>query len=276
MEDKEKQNAQQKAQELIQTAKQTSQLAANLASGNFIGAAKNAINLLKDKQFKKKLKRKIITTIIQFMIPVMIVLCMFGIVNTMKDELINLLSSAVTSVTGFLSKAWQWITDDYWIKLDEKIEYIVDADTGETLGLANSMKPEDYLDENGNPRNTITENYTIVDKYVKELGNQGVSLKNLRLLGDADYSNEEKLLEDGTNKELVEKYIAEFIRADIITQQPHRQQRGTELVCSNNHNWIDGGVYFYRSKGETDIDFKNVSSEPEIQLEDSDYKQMDF
>lgn len=238
----------------------------------------NEEQIIKEK-FKKKLKRKLIKIALQCMIPIIIALCFFAVLNTIKDTLIDLLSNAGTAISGFLSEAWQWMTDDYWIKLDEKVEYIVDANTGETLGTPTTITDADLTDENGNPKSTTTESYTIVDKYVKELGNQGLSLQALRLLGDADYSNEEKLLEDGDNKELVEKYIAEFIRADIITQQPHKR-RGKELVSTNSQNWIDGGIYLYRTKKEPTInedDFIDGNyEEKNLEVTDKDYEQMDF
>ena len=98
-----------------------------------------------------------------------------------------------------------------------------------------------YLIVNGNPRKTRTEKCTIVDSYLRQLNTTGVSLKELNLLGNADYSDK-NLLEDEANKQLVEKYIAEFIRADLITQEFHKR-RGTELVSEKNQNNIDGGIY---------------------------------
>ena len=264
MENNEEQNIVDKAQEAAQMAKEVSQLAANLASGNYIAAIKNAINLLKNKQFKKQLRRKIIMAILKAMIPIIVALCFFGLLNAMKDKMIDLFANAGTAIRGFIAETWQWMTDDYWIKLEEEVEYTVDADTGEILGTTYTIKDEDLLDENGNPRNTTTEKYTIVDQYIKELGKQGISLKDLRLLGDADYSDEEKLLENEANKTLVEKYISEFIRADIITQQPHKR-RGTALVQGNNQNHVDGGNKF--SSG---------AYEETVELTDDDYKEMEF
>lgn len=279
MENNEEQNVIDKAKEAMIAAEEASKLAANIASGNFIGAAKNAVHLLKNKEFKKKLKKKIIMSLLKCMIPVIIAVCLLCGIMAIKDTMVGLLANAGTAISGFLSEAWQWMTNDYWIKLDEKIEYTIDADTGETLGTPTTITDEDLKDENGNQRNTTTESYTIVDKYIKELGNQGLSLKALRLLGDADYSDEEKLLENEDNKTLVEKYISEFIRADIITQQPHKN-RTEELVNAKNQNWVDGGVYFYRTKKEPTIneeDFVNGSyNQEDVEVTDKDYKQMEF
>lgn len=279
MSNNEEQNAIEQVKETKKMAEESAKLAANAASGNFIGATKNAFNLLKNKKIKKIIVRKLIKGAILVLIPIILSLCFFGILNTMKDSMIDLLSNASTAISGFLGEAWQWITDDYWIKLDEKVEYIIDSDTGETLGSKSNIKDEDLKTENGEEKDTITESYTIVDKYIKELGSKGISLKELRLLGDADYSDEENILKDEKNKALVEKYIAEFIRADIITQQPHKR-RGTELVKEDNQNWVDGGVYFYRTKKEPTInedDFENGNYNKENEeVTDKAYQQMEF
>ena len=242
------QEAKQAAQEAKQAAEEISKLAANIASGNYLAAAKNALNLLKNKTFRKKLKQTLIMSLIGALVPIIIAVCFFGILNTVKDALIGLLSDVGTSISTFFADTWKWLTDDKWIKLDEPIEG--------------------------------SEDYTIVDKYIDELESMGISLKELRLLGDADYSDEEALLEDENNKAMVQKYIAEFIRADIITQKPHKRS-GTDLVKSDNQNWIDGGVYLYRTKEEPTVDeddFENSNTikMENVEVEDKDYKQMEF
>lgn len=185
-----------------------------------------------------------------------------------------------TEMSSFIGRTWQWMMDDYWIKLDEPINYIVDADTGEMIGGADSVTDEDLKDKDGNPRNIKNESYTIVDYYLRELGNKGVTIQSLRLLGDnGDYSDTEKILQDENNKAILEKYIAEFIRADVITQEPHKR-RGKTLVSEKNQNNIDGGVYFYRTKKEPVIEedkFVDGSYEEyNIPVTDKDYKQMEF
>lgn len=276
----EEQNKIEQAKQTVEQVKEASKLAANAASGNVLGAAKSAIKLLKDKNFKKKLKRKLIMIALQAMVPIIIAAFLLGAINAIKDEMIDLLANAGTSVGGFLSRAWQWFTNDYWIKLDEGTEYFIDADTGETLGTKDTITDADLLNEKGETRNTATKVETIVDQYVRDLGNQGVSLQSLRLLGDADYSDTDKLLENEENKALVEKYIAEFIRADVITQQPHRRRGEGELVNQNNQNWVDGGIYIYRTKKEPTIDEDQLINgeyhEDDIEVEDQDYIQMTY
>lgn len=247
MANNEEKNKVEQAKEAMEAAKQASELAANVASGNFIGAAKNALNLLKNKKFRKMLVRRFIIFALQALIPIIIAVSFFGMLNTIKDAMINLF----TTTASIVAEAWRWLTDDYWINLDKEME--TDVETGQS--------------------------YTIVDKYIKELGSKGVSLKALRLLGDADYSDEETLLQNKDNKELVEKYIAEFLRADIITQQPHRR-RGEELVNSNNQNEIDGGIYIYRTKEEPKLNENYIvdgeQTKENLEVVDKNYIQMEF
>lgn len=117
----------------------------------------------------------------------------------------------------------------------------------------------------------------------------GITLKNLKLLGHINYKDGdeklterelvEKILTDPVykeEKETIEKYIGEFIKADLITQSIHRR-RGTELVHPHNDNWIDGGVYLYRTKptadtsGALQVDsdeyIKEISSESYVQMQ---------
>ena len=57
--------------------------AAKAASGDYIGAAKEA---LKSGAFKKKLKRKLIKYALMACVPIIIALCAFGIFNGIKNE----------------------------------------------------------------------------------------------------------------------------------------------------------------------------------------------
>lgn len=99
-------------------------------SGNVLGAAKE---LLKDGKWKKKLKKRLISCAIIISMPVIILM---SISNTLADKMGQLLTYISTSVAGL----WQWMTDDYWIDLDQKIKYIVDEKTGKVLGTKNGAK----------------------------------------------------------------------------------------------------------------------------------------
>ena len=291
-----------KAKEIKEDVEIAERIAANAASGNWIGVAKDVLKKLKDKNFiKKKLKEFFIKNGLKMLLGLALAAMVFGVFNSMKDKMIDLLGMAQSKIGGFFSEAWQWLTNDYWVDLDEKFEYVVDLNTGETLGTTESIK-NTYTDEKGNIvdsngnkydengnildssgkiRETTTKEYTIVDQYVRELGNNGVSIKELRLLGDADYGNKnlEELLADDDNKELIKKYIAEFIRADIITQQPHRNR--TEAVVNPNDQYqVDGGVYFYRNIKDPELkeeDFnKGEYNEKDVEVNEKDYKRMTY
>lgn len=291
-----------KAKEIKEDVETAQKIAANAASGNWIGVAKEALKKLKDKNFiKKKLKAFFIKNGIKLLIGLSLVSMVFGVFNSMKDKMIDLLGMARSKNGGFFSQAWQWLTNDYWIDLDEKFEYVVDLNTGETLGTTESIK-NTYTDEKGNIvdsngnkydengnildssgkiRETTTKEYTIVDQYIRELGNNGVSIKELRLLGDADYGNKslEELLADDNNKELIKKYIAEFIRADIITQQPHRNRKEA-VVNAKDQYQVDGGVYFYRNIRNAELkeeDFdKGEYNDKDVEVNEKDYKKMTY
>ena len=112
------------------------------------------------------------------------------------------------------------------------------------------------------PGEEATTKSTLVDEYIRQLENLGI------ILTDDSYKDE---------KELIEKYIGEFIKADLITQSIH-MRRGTELVHPHNDNWIDGGVYLYRTKpsGDTSGALQVDSSEYIREISGKDYVQMQY
>ena len=293
------------AKEIAKDAKDVAKVGANVAAGNYVKAAIDGIKLafrkLKDKKFRKKLRKIIIMKSLPIILTVVLTLTLFCIFNAIKDKMVNLIGMAYSKATGFLSKAWKSITNDNWVDISEKFEYVVDADTGENLGtpetVANKYTNADgktvdingneydesgnMLSKDGKVRNITTKEYTLVDQYVRELANNGVSIAGLKLLGEGDYEDKtvDELLEDEESKELIEKYIAEFIRADIITQQPHRNKTAN-LVNPNDQNKVDGGIYFYRNKKEAELkddEFNNgTMNNPSIEVENEDYKQMEY
>lgn len=140
------------------------------------------------------------------------------------------------------------------------------------------------------PGEEATTKSTLVDEYIRQLENLGITLKDLKLLGHINYKDGdakltereliEKILTDDSykdEKELIEKYIGEFIKADLITQSIH-MRRGTELVHPHNDNWIDGGVYLYRTKpsGDTSGALQVDSSEYIREISGKDYVQMQY
>lgn len=304
-ENEEENNPVDDAKEGMNDAKEIAKIGANVAAGNYAKAAVDGIKMaarkLKDKKFRKKLIKMIIMKSIPIILMIVLAAALFSVFNEMKDKMIDLIGAAYSKATGFLSKAWKSITNDNWVDLGEKFEYVVDLNTGETLGTPETIKNRytdengktvdsngneydengNMLDKNGKVRETLTKEYTLVDQYVRELANKGISIKDLRLLGNGDYGDKtvEELLEDEESKELIEKYIAEFIRADIITQQPHRNKTAN-LVNPNDQNKVDGGIYFYRNKKEAELkddEFNNgTMNNPSIEVENEDYKQMEY
>ena len=225
--------------------------------------------------------------------------------------------SKIFSRVGKLIKSLFGVNDEsekYWINLEEKSKFIIDKDTGENLAyvdeeanqklmlsrtaLVKMLKESDpdkkvedvtqnelakYTEEflsSGlvNPSEEEKE-YTMVDNYIKELGNQGISLKELRMLGEADYEDINQILDDDKTRKLVEKYIAEFLRADIITQQPHRTS-GNALISENNQNLVDGGIFLWRNTLEQILSDELLDqlkgSPPPTILQDSAFKPLTY
>lgn len=217
---------------------------------------------------------------------------------------------------GKLLKGENSIDDDYWIDLEAKSQFIIDKKTGENIAYIDEgqklllsrtavvkmiketdIVPKDiklvditqnqlaelteaYLETDlSNPEEEPVE-YTLVDNYIKELGLDGVSLRDLNLLGEAEYDDINKILEDDNTRKLVEKYVAEFLRADIITQQPHKT-KGIEVIDSDNEYHVDGGVFLYRTKEDSILpgeilDELSKGGQKEMPVEDEDYKRMSY
>ena len=204
----------------------------------------------------------------------------------------------------------------YWINLGKKSKFILDKDTGENLAYIDEEAEQKLLlsrtalikmlkeydpdkkveDVTQNELADYTEKflasdlvnptdeddakeYTLVDNYIKELGNQGVSLKELRLLGEADYEDINQILDDEKTRKLVEKYIAEFLRADIITQQPHRTE-GDDIVFDKNPNYVDGGIFLWRNKVPEILSDKRLDelkgSPPPTVLGDGEFERLKY
>ena len=160
---------------------------------------------------------------------------------------------------------------------DKKVE---DLKQSELAELTEKYLESDYAkpaDEN--------KEYSLVDNYVKELGLKGISLKDLGILGEADYTNMDKILGDAENKKLVEKYISEFIRADIITQQPHRTQGDDYVKISKDEdkeeNYVDGGIFLWRvaedeAFPDEDFDDAPLGTSQGEEDDDNDYVRMQY
>ena len=291
--------AKEKAAETKQAIQSGAKIASKAASGDYIGAAKEA---LKNGAIKKKIKRAIIMGIIKMLVPLMIIVALasavLGIFDKIKEQEISLKASMGSIKTGFFSKLWKRITNDYWIDLndDESFKtYLVSTVDGKTVAyrdenneiaifnkddlnsLAQYYYKKSPYDLEPDQLKTITneyigdlqskgkikeKKYNIVDAYIKDLGDQGISVKDLKLLGNADYDINTNLInnedeQNSENKKKVEKYISEFIRADIITQSLHRRhgtsQSDLAKVKDDDQNQIDGAIYLYRTNNKAAI-----------------------
>lgn len=218
-EEKNLQNTVQTAEEVGHLVKDTVNVVKDVGSQNWAGVVKDAYNILTNKAIWKSLKIIIIPIVAILLIPAVIGAMVFGVLSAVKDVVIDL----VNTISNFISNIIQWISNDYWIDINEVKE---------------------YTNSSG-----VTKTGTTVDQYIDELDKLGISLKSLRLLGDSE-EDYQKALEDPETEKIVKKYISEFVRADIITQNFHRRHGDTaeELVSSSTEtpdaeNLVDGGIY---------------------------------
>lgn len=109
----------QKINETAQTATEAAKLAASVSSGNVGEAVKSAAKLAKSKMGKKNIKKLLIMSCAWILIIVVIVSTFLTVLKAVLDKIIELGSKLIRSVQSF----WNWLTNDYWIKLDEDIEY---------------------------------------------------------------------------------------------------------------------------------------------------------
>ena len=80
--------------------------------------------------------------LLQIAAGMILISCLVVSIFAIKDAMVDILSRA----SGFIAKAWQWMTDDYWIRLDEGVDYVIDEDTGEVLGVSGQLSDKDLLD----------------------------------------------------------------------------------------------------------------------------------
>lgn len=107
------------------TATQAVKLVANIETGNVIGAIKNVEKLAKSNIIKKKIKSILRKILICILILIVIAVAVLSIFNAVYEKVVELLSSVGRELKSF----WKWISDDYWIRLDDDIEYTIIDDT---------------------------------------------------------------------------------------------------------------------------------------------------
>ena len=73
------------------------------------------------KKIAKKALIKMMPVLVGLLIIIVIATAVFSVFTAIKDKVIEILSN----VGNALNKFWKWLTDDYWIKLDDKVETTV-------------------------------------------------------------------------------------------------------------------------------------------------------
>ena len=69
----------------------------------------------------KKVLAKATPILVGILILVILVAALYSVFEAVIEKVIDILSNAGTAIVKF----WKWIRDDYWIKLDEKVENTV-------------------------------------------------------------------------------------------------------------------------------------------------------
>lgn len=224
-----------------------------------------------EKKGKKEIKKiiwKVLLKILPYLLVFMLLLGLIGVWDAVCEEIKSMFDQVVAYKTSLVKK----LTDDYWMDLSEKIQF------GENQ-----------------------EERTLVDQYIYNLSNLGISLKDLNLLGEADYE-EPNLLTDPENKAKVQKYIKSFVVSELITTQIHRRNgNGLTKVEEDNPivkailgpmmsttaanlaadadlqitaDKVDGGIYLYRTKDKSK---ETGNEETEYNLDDEEmYYRMEY
>lgn len=211
--------AEKAAKKVTETVIDIGRIVADVLAGNYVGAILRGLKYL----------GKILLIIL--IIVVLLAGSVYVIWNSVGVEMDNIMDTILEFKNNFIEKMFDILDvndTNKWINIDEKLE-VQNSETGNM------------------------EEMTLVDYYIQRMESLGVSVAALKLLGDADYTSE-AVMNEPDNKEKIQKYIKEFIRADIITQEIHRRDPlwGDEnaVVNKNNENKIDGGVFLYRTTRE--------------------------
>ena len=247
--DKEKlDETKQTVDEAKQMAKVSSKIATHAATGNVIGTAADSIKLA-SKKLKKMIKKALLKVLIIVIIAIALASSLFSTFNNIKNKLLQLLNFGSDRITSF------------WVNYSDREGWM-------------DMTQRDYTVENS------SEKYNIVEKYMIDMVQSGISLKQLRLFGDFEFSEEderlsetdllEKIIENpggkySKQKDTIERYISEFVRADVISQSMHRTM-GSDNVNSGDENLIDGGIYLYRVTNSMDAGSGEIKNDDMKQM----------
>lgn len=190
-------------QEMKDAAKTGTSLAKNAASGNYLGAAKDVANLLKN----KKIRRRII---LQQLIPILIV---FLLIFAVAVSLLGVIDSVGDIVQSTIKSE------------ENKDFYEVDYENGGSIEISEEA----------------------LEKLVESIKSLHLSMDDLKLMGDVDYSDPDI---EKQNEEALKKYVKKFYESQAITQALYPNPSFFEKLKGKAY----GTVYLQRTKdGDKDL-----------------------
>lgn len=117
------QKVEENAKQTMAAAKDGANLAKNISTGNYGGAAKDSINLLKNKKVRIRL---IIQTASTVVVPILVILLIAGLFMAVISAIGDVVTSVVSAIGDFFSSVWDWFTSlfdsntgKFVIKIDE-------------------------------------------------------------------------------------------------------------------------------------------------------------
>lgn len=93
------------AKQSIAAAKDGANLAKNISTGNYVGAVKDSVNLLKNKKVRMRL---IIQTIASILIPILVILLIAGLFMAVISAIGDVVTDVVDSIGQFFSGVGNW------------------------------------------------------------------------------------------------------------------------------------------------------------------------
>ena len=171
------QNAQQQIQDAAKGVKDGASLAKNAATGNVVGAAKDAVNLAKNKTVRKKIIRH---AILQAIVPIILIILAGSMILGIFGAVGDFFTGIFTGIGDIGSSIIDSILDFFGINTDDGSIEIKDES---------------------------------IDSILNGISDLGISVEDLKLLGDYD--------EDATEEEKQEalrKYIRKFYEAQVVTE----------------------------------------------------------
>lgn len=113
------------AKQTMSAVKDGTNLAKNFSTGNYVGAAKDTVNLLKNKKVRTHL---LISTIASILIPILIILLIAGLFMTVISAIGDIVTTVVDSIGEFFSGVGNWFAS------------LFDPDSGKFIITINDQK----------------------------------------------------------------------------------------------------------------------------------------